>query len=292
MSTSSVRAKDVARDVFSRHADSYRSRSRDVLARGGDGGRLAALDALRLTPGQRVLDAACGPGMLTLDVLERVSPGGSVVATDLAAGMLGLARAEASRQGVRGVCFATVDMEALAFGRGSFDAVYCAHGLHFAPDLAAVLSEFARVLRPGGRVAASFPAMERRPDHPIRILDELVVQRLGPAPEMADTRTTRQVLDDADRLRPIAQACGFTGVAVERVEQSIPWPDAETLVARAMMCWWASASRLERLPGPERNELLRTAAARIRDEHGPGGLSVSEVSYVLTAEAVGAPEGG
>jgi SAM-dependent methyltransferase len=169
---------------------------------------------------------------------------------------------------------------------GSFDAVCCAHGLHFAPDLLTTLREFARVLRPDGRIAASFPAMERKADHPIRVLDELVVGRLGPASEMADTRQTREILDDPDRLRAIAVRAGLTDVEITRIEQSIEWPDADVLVSQAMMCWWASASRLEQLDPAERQSLLERAAATIRRHYGPGSLSIPEVNHVLRARTV------
>lgn len=283
---STVRARDVARDVFSRHAASYRSRSEDVLARGGDGGRLAALELLDLRPGMRVLDVACGPGTITFAILDRVAPSGRVVAVDLAAGMLELAGAEAERRQAEGISFVLADLASLGISDGSFDAVYSAHGLHFAPDLLATLTEFARVLRPNGRIAASFPAMERKADHPIRVLDELVVRRLGPAKEMADTRQTREILDDPDRLRTIAARSGLTDVEITRVEQSIDWPDADVLVSQAMMCWWASASRLEQLEPPERQSLLDEAAATIRRHYGSGSLSIPEVNRVLSARTV------
>ena len=100
---------------------------------------------------------------------------------------------------------------------------------------------------------------------------------------MADTRQTREILDDSDRLRTIAEQSGLTDVEITRVEQSIDWPDADVLVSQAMMCWWASASRLEQLEPPERQSLLDEAAAAIRRHYGSGSLSIPEVNYVLNA---------
>ena len=94
------------------------------------------------------------PWTLTRVLAGQVSPGGEVVGVDLAAGMIGLARASAPAN----VRFETMDMEQLGFADASFDAAACGHGLQFATDLARALSEARRVLRPGGVFAASVPA--------------------------------------------------------------------------------------------------------------------------------------
>jgi SAM-dependent methyltransferase len=110
-------------------------------------------DAAALAPGDRLLDVACGSGLPALLAGERVTPSGRVVAIDLAPGMLQVARGRAAHAGLAHVEFLEMDAERLAFDDASFDAVTCACGLMFFPDLEGALREIRRVLKPGGRLA-------------------------------------------------------------------------------------------------------------------------------------------
>src|SRR5262245_44564897 len=99
-------------------------------------------------PGQRVLDVACGAGYPALAAATAVAPDGTVVATDIAAGMIAVARMHAESAGLTNLEFAEADAEDLRFDDGSFDAVMNAYGLMFCSDPACALSEARRVLKP------------------------------------------------------------------------------------------------------------------------------------------------
>src|SRR5690606_38217362 len=73
--------------------------------------RLLALAALR--PGERVLDIACGTGLVTLPAAERVGPSGSVMATDISEAMITRIRDEAARRGLPHLTAARMDAERL-----------------------------------------------------------------------------------------------------------------------------------------------------------------------------------
>jgi ubiquinone/menaquinone biosynthesis C-methylase UbiE len=107
-----------------------------------------------LQPGERVLDVACGTGLVTLPAATQVGPLGRVLATDLAPKMVA-----AVEQRARDAGLANVDVEAVgaeSLGRdGEFDVALCSLGLMYVPDPAAALAEMHRALRPGGRVAVS-----------------------------------------------------------------------------------------------------------------------------------------
>jgi SAM-dependent methyltransferase len=112
------------------------------------------LDLARVTSGCRVLDVAAGAGDQTLQVAERVGPGGSVLATDLSPAILDFAAREAARSGVTNVSTRAMDGEHLDLPDASFDAVISRVGLIYFPDREQALREMRRVLVPGGRVAA------------------------------------------------------------------------------------------------------------------------------------------
>ena len=102
-----------------------------------------------LTPGVRVLETACGTGILTERLLARLAGEGTIVATDLNEAMF----AQARRRGVDGpgLEWRQADATQLPFDEASFDVVVCQFGLMFFPDKAAGIREAFRVLKPGGR---------------------------------------------------------------------------------------------------------------------------------------------
>ncbi len=109
--------------------------------------RLAGMLSLR--PGDRVLDVACGTGASAIHLADRF--GIRPVGIDFSDTTVERARAAASKAGSTAE-FAVGDAENLDFEDGSFDAVICECSFCVFPDKAAVSSEIARVLRPGGRV--------------------------------------------------------------------------------------------------------------------------------------------
>jgi SAM-dependent methyltransferase len=113
----------------------------------------AALTALRLKLGARVLDVGCGSGAVTRLVAQRYRPS-LVVGLDRNESLLVGARRLAEASGVAEVSFAAGDARALPFGDGRFDLVWAAFVVEYlAGALDGALRELARVTRPGGQVA-------------------------------------------------------------------------------------------------------------------------------------------
>lgn len=102
--------------------------------------------------GERVLDVACGTGLVTLEVAQAVGSQGRVIGIDLSAKMVDTARLRVGARGPRNVSFQRMDAEALSFPDASFDTVLCALGLMYMPDPAAAVREMRRVLKPKGRL--------------------------------------------------------------------------------------------------------------------------------------------
>lgn len=114
----------------------------------------AMIAELPLQPGDRVLDMACGDGVYTCWLGERVAPGGQAIGVDISPAYLARARALAADcPAADCVSFEHGDIEALPFADASFDLVWCAQSMYSLPDPRAALLELRRVTRPGGRVA-------------------------------------------------------------------------------------------------------------------------------------------
>lgn len=187
-----------------------------------------------LEPGMTILDVGCGPGTITLDLAEVVSPG-VVVGVEPVEGPLEAARAEAGRRGDVTTRFELADVFALPYDDNSFDAVHAHQVLQHLTDPVRALAEMARVCRPGGWVAArdaDYAAMTWYPELPElgewRSLYRSVARGNGAEP------------DAARRLRGWARAAGLDDA---RLTASV-WTYADDETCR----WWGD-SQAERYAG-------------------------------------------
>jgi len=254
--------------IFSEFAEEYGARHDQVRS----AGRRRALELLAVRPGERALDLACGPGNLAADLL---AAGADVVGVDLAAGMLRVAA-----RAVPGARLARMDLERLGVRDGAFDAAACGHGLQFVSDLGRALAEACRVLRPGGRLAASVPAgvrSRRLATVIVRVADRC----LNPPPEVAGA-VDRRVVADPAALRDAALAAGFGRVEVERVATVARWESPAAFAALAAG-WWDAAVRAEGLP-PDRLERYRDELGEALDRcFGGGPVELAGTDNVLFA---------
>jgi len=112
------------------------------------------LEAAGLKSGDHVLDIAAGTGDQSIFAARLVGPGGSILATDSSAEMLGTAARVVQQEGLTNVTTRVMDAQQLDLQDNAFDAVICRLGLMLIPNLQQALREIRRVLQPGGKLAA------------------------------------------------------------------------------------------------------------------------------------------
>lgn len=112
------------------------------------------IQSLKLRESNTVLDVAAGTGEPGLSIATFVKKG-KVVITDLSEGMLSVVHENAERKGITNYEAVACDVCELPFDSRSFDAVSCRFGFMFFPDIMMAAEEMARVLNPGGRIAAA-----------------------------------------------------------------------------------------------------------------------------------------
>ncbi|SMB98883.1 Methyltransferase type 11 [Hymenobacter roseosalivarius DSM 11622] len=117
------------------------------------------IQALGIKPTDTVLDIAAGTGEPGLTIAALTSSG-KVVITDLAAGMLEVARDKARKKGITNYETVVCDVSELPFADATFDAVSCRFGFMFFPDMLLAAKEMARVLKPGGKIAPPYGAYQ------------------------------------------------------------------------------------------------------------------------------------
>jgi len=179
------------------------------------------LDLAGVTIGRRILDLGAGTGDQSLLAAQRVGPGGTVLATDISAAMLDLAREAARAADLHNVQTRVVDAQRLEFESGSFDAVIARFSLQFIPDVQRALTEVRRVLKPGGRFAAVvFSAVER---NPFRAAPQAIACRLAGRP-FPEPGPGQWALNDPTTLRDAFQQAGFWEVGVRPVPFAYRFP--------------------------------------------------------------------
>ncbi|GII76243.1 methyltransferase type 11 [Sphaerisporangium rufum] len=141
-------------------------------------------ETLGLRPGERVLDAGCGPGETAIYLARTY--GVHVTGVTVSAFEIAKAQERAAANGVAGRArFEYGDFMALSYPDDSFDAVLALESLQNAPDLRQVLGELFRVLRPGGRISFSDFSLESAAD-PARVAKFMDTLRLRELPTLAE----------------------------------------------------------------------------------------------------------
>jgi ubiquinone/menaquinone biosynthesis C-methylase UbiE len=249
-------------------AASFNSRAADFDRQGlfaHFGRRL--VEVVGVEPGQRVLDVATGRGAVLFPAIERVGTTGEAVGVDLAEGMVQAANEEAERRGW-GPRVRTMDAERLDFPDAAFDRVFCGFGVMSFPHVDQALSEFRRVLKPGGRLGVS--TWRVGPFEEIQsVLDELCLgsQRSGWISEPEDL--TRLLL-----------RTGFTDVRVAPDPTTHSYADVEEFW-RGACC--AGPRRLDSLDAAQLERTRTTLRDRLRAGEGPGGLDLVAIALLGVA---------
>lgn len=187
------------------------------------------LDAARVRSGHRVLDVACGTGVLAREAAGRVGRSGSVAGLDAGAGMLAVAEsidpAIEWRQGMA---------EALPFADDSFDVVVSQFGLMFFGDRQLALQEMQRVLAPGGRLAvAVWDTLENNPSYAI---DVALLDRFG-GKSAGDALRAPFVLGDRTVLRELFVAADLDPAAIATQRGTGRFPSIRVMVEADLRGW-------------------------------------------------------
>jgi ubiquinone/menaquinone biosynthesis C-methylase UbiE len=166
----------------------------------------ALLDAARITAGQSILDVATGTGAASRAARDLVRSGGEVVAGDISATMLDVARQNPENAGIT---FERFDGHKLPYPDARFDRVICQLGLAFFDEPGQGLAEFRRVLKPNGRAAAIVNST------PERSLFTRIGTVIGQhMPERAEQLNRYASIRTVERLRSLFTGAGFRDVEV------------------------------------------------------------------------------
>lgn len=174
------------------------------------------VDRAALRPGERVLDVACGTGIVTRLAAEQVGQAGSVAGLDAHPGMLAVARAVTAETSID---WHQANAEAIPLPDDTFDVVLCSMGLQFMGDKVTALREMRRVLAAGGRLLLNAPG----PTPPaMAVMAEALATHVRP--EVGGFVHAVFSLNDPEELRVLLDAAGFVDVIVDRPIKTLRLP--------------------------------------------------------------------
>lgn len=178
------------------------------------------IKAATLRPGERVLDVACGTGVVTRLAAEEVGPDGTVSGLDPNPGMIAVAREVTPPQA--SIDWHQAPAEEIPLPDESFDVVLCGMGLQFFSDKPTGLREIRRVLAPGGRFIANLPGPI---PPPLKIMEACLARHVSP--ESAGFVQAVFSLHDPDELTSLVTDGGFEVIDIQSAMTPVDLPAPE-----------------------------------------------------------------
>jgi ubiquinone/menaquinone biosynthesis C-methylase UbiE len=234
------------------------------------------VDAARLSVGERVLDVACGTGVVTRVAAQRVGLTGRVIGIDLNPGMIAVARALPH---VSGAPIEWIERSALDLGieDASLDAVLCQQGLQFFPDKPRAMREMRRVLGAAGRLALSVWSGTGPYN---RAVGDAVAEFVNS--EAAARFCASRRAPPREELERLAADAGFADVEVRIARITVRLPKLDQFALDHLAATPVAAVIASADP-----EVRRNIGASVMKQLAPysdgNGVSYPEETYVLTA---------
>jgi len=235
---------------------------------------LVALAKLR--PGERVLDVACGTGVVGRLAAERVGPKGHVTGLDLNESMLEVARSQPIPAGAAGVAWVQSSALAMRVPDSSFDVVLCQQGIQFFPDPPQALREMIRVLVPSGRV---FTSVWEGSTPYTTAMWSAVERHVGA--DAATTLRKSRAIEDPKALQDLMIQVGFRDVKIIHQTRTARLPAVGDFILRHLAAT-PVAQAVEALSDSARKALSEDAATALRPYADGDGIAFPETVNVLT----------
>jgi ubiquinone/menaquinone biosynthesis C-methylase UbiE len=234
-------------------------------------------DSIKLKSGDRLLDVACGTGIVARLAAEYVGNTGQITGLDITPDMLKVARSlsETIQPAIK---WREGNATELPFADATFDVVVCQQGLQFFPDPLVALKEMRRVLAPGGRVGLSvWRSTEFNPGY--EILAKAIERHL--TPEAAAMMRAPFAFGDTNKLRALLTQAGFGDVRIQFAIREARFPSPEDLLRREVVSWLAGV--IGELTDSVRDALIAETTEALQPNLDDDGLIFPMETQVVVA---------
>jgi len=232
------------------------------------------IEEAALRPGERVLDVACGTGIVARLAGEQVGESGSVAGLDVNPGFLAVARATAAESGAN-IRWYETSAESMPLPDQAFDVVLCQLSLQFIEDKVAALGEMRRVLAPGSRVLVNVP----RPG-PFHDAFEDALRRHAGEPAGAFLKAVFS-LGDTDQVDRLLRDAGFKDVTVRAETKNLQLPPANEFLWQYIHSL-PLAGMVASLDDEQADAFERDIVERWKPWSDDGGMMIEQGTVVAT----------
>ncbi len=237
------------------------------------------VDLAQPKPGERVVDIACGTGIIARIAAVKVGPTGAVAGIDLNPGMLTVARSLEAGNDAAPMQWHEASADRLPLPDDSFDIAYCQLGLQFFADRLSALREMRRVLSSKGRLALMvWCGIHESPG--FNSFAETLERNVSSA--AASIMRAPFGLADADELNRLVAAADFRGIRVQRKVGTVEFPSVERFVL-GYVAGSPLAGHVSQATDAARERLIIDARSALEKYVGNRGLSFPIAAHLLTA---------
>jgi SAM-dependent methyltransferase len=232
---------------------------------------------LRDTTCGRLLETACGTGIVTRALAAALPGTVAITATDLNEPMLDFAK---SQPGGERVHWLQADAQNLPFPDQTFDAVVCQFGVMFFPDKPRAYREAFRLLKPGGRFL--FNAWDRIETNDLSFVVHKAVMKIYPDDPPMFMERTPMGYHDTGRIRTDLAGAGFTGITVDTRKMPCRTPSARHPALGLIQGSPLGAEVAAREPSGL-DKAVEAATKAVTERFGPGPIEASMQAHIVTA---------
>jgi SAM-dependent methyltransferase len=233
---------------------------------------------LPVRPKGDVLELACGTGIVTRRLRERVDANFRLIATDVSEPMLAYARAKVKGK----IDWRVADAAALPFKDATFGVVVSQLGVMFVPDKPKLFSEARRVLEEGGTLL--FNCWDRLELNPHASTASEVMQELFPGDPDMDFAKVPYGFNDRGEIQALLEAARFRGVEIEELKLKVQCPSAHTFATGQIR--GTPRSTLIEKKGANLDQVIEKLAQRLAAVGGAEPFQVEGQVLVVQAKAI------
>lgn len=241
----------------------------------------ALVESAGVEHGKRVLDVACGTGIVARKAARLVGASGKVAGLDADNAMLCAAKQFAEREDMHSIAWYQGDATSMPFDKSEYDVVLCQQGLQFFPNRLAALQEMYRVMVPSGRLAISvWRSLDRCPF--LAVLADVIGSYFG-ARLTAGFHASCS-LSDREELRDLLSSTGFHGIRIRLEVRVARYPSLDEFLPGYLSVFPIVATEIAAMTSAERAKMFSDIIRHLQVYTDDYGLAVPMECHIITAD--------
>ncbi|WP_413670849.1 class I SAM-dependent methyltransferase [Mucilaginibacter sp. Mucisp86] len=241
----------------------------------------AIINNLNIKDGDHVLDIAAGTGEPGL-TLAALTPNGTVTGTDIAEGMLEIAKANAAARGIKNYKAQIADVSELPFDAETFDAVSCRMGFMFFPDMQLAANEIYRVLKPGGSFATAVWAGPEKNNWVTTMMSVIQKHVILPAPPPGAPGMFRCAKPDV--IANLLKHAGFNHITQSEIAGKVDYGSFDLYWQIMMEVGAPIVAAMSQADEPSRQKIKEEVAALFQSQNTGGTALLNYGVLIISAQ--------